>query len=111
MVRRKLRFQAAAQMRKAESAYGRGFRNGFRGTAMSMMRWLACNSLAQAGMAFLALAACAMSEVQKYEGGSIKHDVSVPVSKMAGFHLESQRCRLLAKRSRIVVRLPFGLLW
>ncbi len=27
----------------------------------------------------------AMSEAQKYEGGSIKHDVSVPVSRMADF--------------------------
>lgn len=31
----------------------------------------------------------AMSEVQKYEGGSIKHDVSVPVSRMPDFILEA----------------------
>ena len=30
-----------------------------------------------------------MSEAQKYEGGSIKHDVSVPVSKMAAFIAEA----------------------
>lgn len=30
-----------------------------------------------------------MSEVQKYEGGSIKHDVSVPVSAMPDFILEA----------------------
>lgn len=30
-----------------------------------------------------------MSEVQKFEGGSIKHDVSVPVSKMPDFILEA----------------------
>ena len=27
-----------------------------------------------------------MSEVQKFEGGSIKHDVAVPVAKRAGVH-------------------------
>ncbi|MFC3231574.1 FAD-binding oxidoreductase [Marinibaculum pumilum] len=30
-----------------------------------------------------------MSEAQKYEGGSIKHDVSVPVSRMAAFIAEA----------------------
>src|SRR5690606_12286031 len=44
-----------------------------------------------------------MSEAQKYEGGSIKHDVSVPVSRMPAFIAEAtQAVTALVPGTRIV---------
>jgi FAD/FMN-containing dehydrogenase len=53
---------------------------------------VAAQSLAQA-RAFWALRE-ALSEAQKFEGGSIKHDVSVPVSAMAAFIAEASDAAL-----------------
>ncbi len=47
-----------------------------------------------------------LAEAPKYEGGSIKHDVSVPVSKVADFIDEAFAvCETIAPGSRLV---PFG---
>ena len=48
----------------------------------------------------------AMSEVQKHEGGSIKHDVSVPVSKIAEFI--EQASNIVSERIPGCRPLPFG---
>ena len=48
----------------------------------------------------------AVSEVQKHEGGSIKHDVSVPVARIPGIHRPRRRAdRASLPRARPV---PFG---
>jgi FAD/FMN-containing dehydrogenase len=48
----------------------------------------------------------ALSEVQKHEGGSIKHDVSIPVERMADFIAEAGAAALkVVPGARIV---PFG---
>lgn len=47
-----------------------------------------------------------MSEVQKFEGGSIKHDVSVPVAAVPAFIAEANAaCEALIEGCRVV---PFG---
>ncbi|WP_439573465.1 FAD-binding oxidoreductase [Phreatobacter sp.] len=47
-----------------------------------------------------------MSEVQKFEGGSIKHDVSVPVASVPAFIAEANAaCEALIEGCRVV---PFG---
>lgn len=47
-----------------------------------------------------------MSEVQKFEGGSIKHDVSVPVATVPAFIAEANAaCEALIEGCRVV---PFG---
>jgi FAD/FMN-containing dehydrogenase len=46
-----------------------------------------------------------LSDSQKFEGGSIKHDVSVPVSRIPDFH-----CRRPSRRWNIHARLPLHVL-
>ena len=48
----------------------------------------------------------AMSEAQKYEGGSIKHDVSVPVARMAAFI--EQASKAVAAALPGIRPVPFG---
>jgi FAD/FMN-containing dehydrogenase len=61
-------------------------------------------SLAQAGELWRLREA--LSEVQKHEGGSIKHDVSLPVERMANFIAEASAAALkVVPGARIV---PFG---
>ena len=44
-----------------------------------------------------------LSEVQRLEGGSIKHDVSVPVSRVAGLHRRRRRGGLRGRAARLRV--------